>query len=148
MSHICAMKSNYYLIIGVYMCRKSPHFFYSSRERPGKSKNYCPAKMNESLPCCIFVMLYDSCGTKLLHLRHLRLPWNYGSMQKDISSYLLYKLQLSRKSNCWSLRCSWSSADIQLYSWINTWLQWIGQRQLQDETEDKHLALGIWCALY
>ena len=26
--------------------------------------------------------------------------------------------------------------QLQLHSWLNTWLQWIGQRQLQDETRN------------
>ena len=30
-------------------------------------------------------------------------------------------------------------------STTNTWLQWIGQRQLQNE---KHLNFGIWCVWY
>ena len=39
------------------------------------------------------------------------------------------------------------AAPKKLYFQLNTWLQWTGQRQLQNKTR-KHLSLRIWCHLY
>ena len=62
--------------------------------------------------------------------------------------YCLYysNIRHLRQLNCWSLRCSWSisyqpttssfSTSNSYMSRLNTWLQWIGQRQLQDETRN------------
>ena len=54
-----------------------------------------------------------------------------GADYKPLDSYI----------NCWSLRCSWGIALLQrhLHSQLNTWLQWIGQRQLQDDTRDVYV---------
>ena len=50
-------------------------------------------------------------------------------------------------SRCiWSIICLSVLFQLHLYSWLDTWLQWIEQRQLQNER--KHLSLGIWCDLY
>ena len=71
-----------------------------------------------------------------------------------IAKLVIQVTHLSRQYNCSLLRCSWSSADelehrlsaliqLHLYSRLKTWLQWIGQRQLQDQK----LSFGIWCDL-
>ena len=54
-------------------------------------------------------------------------------------------MHLSRQWNCWSLTCSWSIACRRCSNYIfilnlNTWLQWIGQRQLQDEMRN----INVW----
>ena len=61
------------------------------------------------------------------------------------SPNLWYKAHLSRQYIFWSLRCSWSLSallQLHLHSPINTWLQWIGQRQLQDETRN------VWALVF
>ena len=37
--------------------------------------------------------------------------------------------------------------QLQLHSWLNIWLQWIGLRQLQDKTRNIHM-LEFRCVLY
>ena len=51
--------------------------------------------------------------------------------------------QISRQWNCWSIRCNWSIACPRCSSSIfrcDTWLQWVRQRQLQDET----INIPVW----
>ena len=75
----------------------------------------------------------------LLHNQKQAITWINRSQLaiiRNILSNLSYKLHLCQQQNCWSLRCSWNIACwlLQLYhSWLNSWLQWIGQRQLQEE---------------
>ena len=62
----------------------------------------------------------------------------------DVPSKFEQKAHLCRQYSCWSLGCS--LLQLHLNSRLNTWLQWIGQRQLQDQ-DKKHFSFGIWCAL-
>ena len=66
------------------------------------------------------------------------MPWN-----------LWYKPRICRQWDCWSFRCSCSTACRRCPNYIfildfNTWLQWIGQRQLQDEIRNIWV-LWFWC---
>ena len=41
---------------------------------------------------------------------------------------------------------SWAMIQLHLHSRLNTWLQWNGQWQLQDEKRKKLKFWGIWCS--
>ena len=74
----------------------------------------------------------------------------HGNYPGRTVSNLWYKRHPSRQQTCWSLRCSWSIACRRCSNYIfilglttvNTWLQCIGQRQLQDETRN-NMFLGL-----
>ena len=50
-------------------------------------------------------------------------------------------MHVCRQWNHWSIKCSWNTAllallRLHLHYRINTWLHWIGERQLRDETRN------------
>ena len=78
---------------------------------------------------------------------------NYNDMARHVNKCLLFWSKTHQGMNnivcCWSLRCSWSIACQRCsnYIFILAWRQWIGQRQLQDETSNIQV-LWFWCYSY
>ena len=89
--------------------------------------------------------IYNDCFKNQGFLRWLpSMSWRQQQAYESfafckVPSNLQYKPHIITQKCFWSLRCSWSIAYRRCSNYIfildfTTWFQWIGQRQLQDET--------------